>query len=326
MELNNEFLVGVPVSEAWGVLTDVERIAPMLPGAQLQEVQGDEYRGIVKVKVGPITAQYKGKATFVERDEKAGKVVLRCQGRDTRGQGNANATITARMEPEGKDKAAATKVTVTTDLTVTGKVAQFGRGVLADVSAKLIGQFVDALEKDIQEHGTTGEATGSDDNPTSGGVNGSAPSDSAPARAPAAAKAAQAKKASAPAPKSAAAEPSPTPGDLQQAVSGPRTIHSPDPEPVDLFEAAGGSLAKRVLPLVGVATVVVLAVTWRRRRSKRRRRRLALPSSLPVSLPRGLGDHLPDLGELAERLPNLGELGDRLPNLSEVSERLPFLG
>ena len=87
MELTNEFRVGVSVPEAWKVLTDVERIAPMMPGAQLQEVEGDEYRGVVKVKVGPITAQYKGKATFVERDEAAGRVVLRATGRDSAGPG-----------------------------------------------------------------------------------------------------------------------------------------------------------------------------------------------------------------------------------------------
>src|SRR5204863_1428312 len=129
----------------WNVLTDVERIAPCMPGAELQEVEGEEYRGIVKVKVGPITAQYKGKATFVERDQPSGKVVLRAEGRDTRGAGNANATITALLEPDGDG----TKVTVNTDLAVTGKVAQFGRGVLADVSAKLLGQFVQCLETNV---------------------------------------------------------------------------------------------------------------------------------------------------------------------------------
>src|SRR5580698_1965882 len=145
MELSNEFRVGVSVPEAWKLLTDLERIAPMLPGAQLQEVEGEEYRGVVKVKVGPITAQYKGVATFVERDEAAGRVVLKATGRDTRGQGNASALITATMVPDGD----ATKVTVVTDLTITGKVAQFGRGVLADVSGKLLGQFVDALHADL---------------------------------------------------------------------------------------------------------------------------------------------------------------------------------
>src|SRR6516165_9181863 len=161
MELTNDFLVDVPVPEAWKVLTDLERIAPLMPGAQLQEVEGDEYRGVVKVKVGPITAQYKGAATFVERDEEAGRVVLKASGRDTRGQGNATALITAVMSPED---GGGTKVSVVTDLTVTGKVAQFGRGVMAEVSAKLMGQFVDALEADIRSSGNasaseeTGEA------------------------------------------------------------------------------------------------------------------------------------------------------------------------
>jgi carbon monoxide dehydrogenase subunit G len=131
MELTNDFRVGVPVEQAWAVLTDVELIAPCMPGAQLQEVEGDEYRGIVKVKVGPITAQYKGAARFAERDDAAHRAVLRAEGRDTRGQGNANATITATLTPDGDG----TAVSVVTDLTVTGRVAQFGRGVMADVSA-----------------------------------------------------------------------------------------------------------------------------------------------------------------------------------------------
>ena len=145
MELTNEFTVGVPVDQAWNVLTDLERIAPCMPGAQLQEVEGDEYRGIVKVKVGPITAQYKGAAKFVERDDSAHRAVIRAEGRDTRGQGNASATVTATLEPSGSG----THVRVETDLTITGKVAQFGRGVLADVSGKLLDQFVESLEADV---------------------------------------------------------------------------------------------------------------------------------------------------------------------------------
>src|SRR6202171_170837 len=97
MELTNEFRVGVPVEQAWAVLTDVERIAPCLPGAQLQEVEGDEYRGVVKVKVGPITAQYKGRASFIEQDTAGWKAVLKAEGRDTRGQGNASALVTATL-------------------------------------------------------------------------------------------------------------------------------------------------------------------------------------------------------------------------------------
>jgi uncharacterized protein len=149
VDLTNEFRVGVPVERAWEVLTDVERIAPCMPGAQLQEIEGDEYRGIVKVKVGPITAQYKGAARFVQQDEAGRRAVLRAEGRETRGQGNANATITAQLEPDGDG----TKISVMTDLTITGRVAQFGRGVLADVSSKLLGQFVQALEADVLKGG-----------------------------------------------------------------------------------------------------------------------------------------------------------------------------
>ena len=143
MELSNEFEVDAPIDRVWSVLTDVELIAPCLPGAQLQEVEGDEYRGVVKVRVGPITAQYKGAASFVEKDDAGYRAVLRAEGRDTRGTGNAAADITAEMAPT----ATGTLVTVTTDLKVTGKVAQFGRGVMADVSKKLMGQFADNLSE-----------------------------------------------------------------------------------------------------------------------------------------------------------------------------------
>src|SRR5207302_1927520 len=154
VELTNEFSVSVPVDEAWAVLTDLERIAPCMPGAELQEIEGDEYRGVVKVKVGPITASYKGVATFQERDDAARRAVIKAEGRETRGQGNASATITATLVPDGDG----TRVAVITDLTVTGKVAQFGRGVMADVSAKLLGQFVESLEVTVLGAPTAGTA------------------------------------------------------------------------------------------------------------------------------------------------------------------------
>src|SRR4029079_14159040 len=116
-----------------------------MPGAQLQEIEGDEYRGVVKVKVGPITAQYKGAARIIEADEDAGRIILKGEGRDTRGQGNASATVTVLLAADG----AGTQVSVDTDLNVTGKVAQFGRGVMADVSSKLLGQFVSCLESNV---------------------------------------------------------------------------------------------------------------------------------------------------------------------------------
>ncbi len=143
MELVNEFSVEAPIERVWGFLTNVELIAPCLPGAQLQEIEGDEYRGIVKVKVGPISAQYKGVATFLEKDESNYRIVLRGEGRDTRGAGNASADIEAQLVSNGDQ----TEVTVSTDLKITGKAAQFGRGVMADISKKLMAQFADNLSE-----------------------------------------------------------------------------------------------------------------------------------------------------------------------------------
>ena len=135
------------------MLLDIERIAPCLPGAQLQEIEGDEYRGIVKVKVGPITAQYKGAAKHRRgRRGRRAQVVIAGQGRDTRGQGNASATIIVTLAPDGDG----TTVDIDTDLTITGKVAQFGRGVMADVSSKLLGQFVENLERDVLDRRRAG--------------------------------------------------------------------------------------------------------------------------------------------------------------------------
>ena len=143
MEMTNEIEVNASVSDVWDAFNDVERIAPCLPGAQLTEIEGEEYRGVVKVKVGPVNAQYKGKATFVERDQEALKVVILAEGRETRGQGNASANITATLEALGDDR---TKVGVTTELKITGKVAQIGRNLIPDVSAKIMGQFAENLE------------------------------------------------------------------------------------------------------------------------------------------------------------------------------------
>ena len=152
MDLNHQFTVAVPVEDAWRILTDVERIAPCLPGAQLQEIEGETYRGVVKVKVGPIQAQFKGQASFIERDDAAHKVVLKGEGRDTTGKGNAAAVITAEMTAVDANN---TSVTVNTDLSVTGKVAQFGRGAMADISDKLLAQFVVNLNALIAEQPTT---------------------------------------------------------------------------------------------------------------------------------------------------------------------------
>jgi carbon monoxide dehydrogenase subunit G len=149
MELTNQFRVSVPIDDAWAVLTDLEQIAPCMPGAELQEVEGDEYRGIVKVKVGPITAQYKGTARFVEKDDERHRAVLQADGRDTRGQGNASATVVATAT----DDNGGTSVSIVTELSITGKVAQFGRSIMSDVSAKMLQEFADRLEANVLSKG-----------------------------------------------------------------------------------------------------------------------------------------------------------------------------
>jgi carbon monoxide dehydrogenase subunit G len=243
VKIEDEFRVDVPVDEAWKVLLDVERIAPCMPGAQLQEVEGEEYRGIVKVKVGPITAQYKGAARIVETDEAAHKLVLKADGRDTRGQGNASATVTATLTADG----GGTRVHIDTDLNITGKVAQFGRGVMADVSSKLLGQFATNLERDV----LSGNGSGAVTSPTAGAT--------AAAAAPSASSSGAGSAAS-----SAAGASGPT------EATGVRTVDSPEAEPVDLFDTAGNAVAKRVVPIV-LAVVAFLALRSIRKRRKRKR-------------------------------------------------------
>ncbi|MDH3754855.1 MAG: SRPBCC family protein [Acidimicrobiia bacterium] len=155
MELKNDVVIKSPIEDVWDAFNDVERIAPCLPGAQLQEIEGDEHRGVVKVKVGPITAQYKGKAVFVEQNKDDWRVVIDGQGRDARGAGNASALITAQLEPIGDDS---TRLSVTTDLKLTGKVASFGgrSGVMEEVSGKLMGQFAENFEAMMAESAAGG--------------------------------------------------------------------------------------------------------------------------------------------------------------------------
>jgi uncharacterized protein len=148
LQLNNAFRVAVPAAKTWEVLTDVERVAPCLPGATLLSVDGDQFNGAVKVKVGPITVSYKGIASFQEKDATTQRVVLKANGTETRGNGNAVAVVTAQLTEEGPTT---TVITIATDLTISGKAAQFGRGVLADVATKLVAQFAERLEADLLE-------------------------------------------------------------------------------------------------------------------------------------------------------------------------------
>jgi uncharacterized protein len=162
VELEHEFTVPVPVARAWEVLLDVERIAPCMPGAVVDSVDGDSFTGQVKVKVGPITVAYAGKASFLEKDAAAHRAVVEAKGRETRGSGTAAATVTATMADEGRS----TRVTVVTDLAITGKPAQFGRGVMNDVGTKLIGQFADCVAATI----TAGAAAGPTEQPVAAGA------------------------------------------------------------------------------------------------------------------------------------------------------------
>ena len=218
MELHHEFTVPVPATEAWKILTDLERLAPCLPGAQLTEIEGDIYRGQVKIKVGPILAQFKGQASFVSRDDTNFLASLKAEGRDTGGKGNASATITARLEPVSASSA---KCTVDTQLNISGKVAQFGRGALADVSDKLLLQFVDNLNTLIA----------------------SQPVESAPAAAPSATSAAP----------STPAAPSATP-------SVRKIEQTQEVAPLNLLDTAGSTIAKRLVPVFVVIAAVVAGI------------------------------------------------------------------
>lgn len=224
MELHHEFTVPVPAADAWRILTNLEQLAPCLPGAQLTEVEGEIYRGQVKVKVGPIVAQFKGQASFVTRDDTGYTASLKAEGRDTGGKGNASATITAKLEPTGATSA---KCTVDTDLNITGKVAQFGRGALADVSDKLLLQFVDNLNALI--------------------ASGAAADTPAATAAPAA--------------PATAAQTAPTlAAPATPAAPTVRKIeHTDDVAPLDLLDAAGGTIAKRLVPVLVVIAVAVAA-------------------------------------------------------------------
>jgi carbon monoxide dehydrogenase subunit G len=145
VQLENSFTVPVPIDEAWRVLMDIERIAPCMPGAALDSVTGDDFTGRVKVKLGPINLTYQGKASFIERDETAHKAVIDARGKDQRGNGTAAAVVTATLASEGS----VTRVDVLTDLNITGRPAQFGRGVMTDVGNKLLGQFADKLNAQL---------------------------------------------------------------------------------------------------------------------------------------------------------------------------------
>ena len=244
MQLDHEFTVPVPVAQAWPVLLDIDRIAPCMPGATVTKVEGDEFEGTVKVKVGPITVTYGGSASFLEKDESDRRAVIEARGRETRGSGTATARVTAQLFDQGES----TRVVVNTDLSVTGKPAQFGRGVMNDVGGKLLGRFADCLAGQL-----------ADSAPEPVAVPASEEAAAAAGAAPAAGTASPAEGAA-----DAVLDASPAQAAGQD---GQRRPTRPDAEAIDLVEAAGGAVAKRVVPVLAVAVLlaVLLAVLRRRR-------------------------------------------------------------
>ena len=246
MKIDHEFTVGVPIEQAWAVLTDLEAIAPCMPGAQLTGVDGDVYSGKVKVKVGPVTSEYAGTAHFVEKDDTAYHAVIDAKGRDSRGAGNASAAITAQLRADGSR----TVVSVDTDLKISGKIAQFGSGMIKEVSQKLLGQFVDCLEGKLAvsvaaapaHAAAEPEAPGEPQAPAepsgpaaeSSGGNGDVPTQSAPTAAP------------------------------EAATPPVKRVFTPSAEaaPADIMRIAGMSIYKRVIPPIVVLAVIVAVVIY----------------------------------------------------------------
>ena len=226
MELTNEFEIDRPVAETWKILNDLEFIAPCMPGAQLTEIEGEEYRGMVKIKVGPITANYKGKARFIEQDEAKGQAVLKAEGRDPR-QGNANALVTANMEAID---ASTTKVRVHTELSLSGKIASFGRGAIEDVSKKILGQFTDNLRDKLGPVPAEPEVPTTSTDTVSAVSTDTVDQTGAPTASPAA------------------------------VAPGVRKIDSPEAKPLDILQLGSDSITplQKALPFVGAFMALIL--------------------------------------------------------------------
>jgi carbon monoxide dehydrogenase subunit G len=238
VQLEHTFTVPVPVEQAWKVLLDIERVAPCLPGATLATVDGDDFTGSVKVRLGPIGLTYKGKASFVEKDQGTYRAVIDAHGKDARGNGTAAAKVIATLVGQGDS----TQVVVLTDLNITGKPAQFGRGVMVDVGNKLIGQFADCLAGKL--------AAGEEPAPADTDADGLTTTPEV---------------ASAPAGTSA---PAPIPEPARTAVKRVRP-EAREAEAIDLLGSAGPAVAKRLFPLATVPVLVVLAYLFGRRSARK---------------------------------------------------------
>jgi uncharacterized protein len=225
MELKNEFSVPASVDTVWQALLDPERVAPCLPGATITSADGDEFAGLVKVRLGPISLQYRGSGRFTETDEAAHRAVIEATGTASGGQSTAAATVTATLAENG----GGTAVTLTTNLTITGKPAQFGRGMIEDVGGKIIGQFADCLAQSLAPQEVL-VATVAEPPATSGlSENSGRPVRSAPPQ-------------------------------LRVLPATPAT------DEIDLLDAARGTVAKRLVPAItALALLALLIWRWRRR-------------------------------------------------------------
>ncbi|MGC7096938.1 SRPBCC domain-containing protein [Amycolatopsis lurida] len=242
MRLDHRFTVPAPVDEVWQAVLDPERVAPCMPGASLAEVDGDAFSGTVKVKLGPISLTYKGKGEFLEKDAESRKVVIKASGKDVRGAGTAAATVTVTLHEED----GATVGEVATDLKVTGRPAQFGRGMIAEVGGKILDSFAGCLATKLG-----GEVAA----PTGG-----------PKAVPTPAGKPRAVAEPQPAPTEEKGEKVAKPAEAEKPAAGERPrLRAVDPvpeaEPIDLVEFAGGSVAKRLVPVaIGAAVIAGLII------------------------------------------------------------------
>ncbi|WP_433290077.1 SRPBCC family protein [Pseudonocardia sp. CA-142604] len=252
MQLENKFTIEAPIEKAWEALNTPETVAPCFPGATLQEYEGDSFTGTVKVKLGPISLTYKGKGTYVKRDDDKHEVVIEANGRDSRGNGTAKATVTGTMTADGPDR---TAVTMVTDMTITGRPAQFGRGVISDVADKIIGQFSACVASKLAPEQATGSAaqssTGSETAAGGGSTNGSG--------APATATATAAK-----GPVLASAPSTPAPASVPR-VAAPSMRSEVDA--IDLLDTAGAPVLKRLAPVAGGLLLLLIIFLIKRSRS-----------------------------------------------------------
>ena len=251
MELDHDFTVPVPVDQAWSVLLDVEKVAACMPGATLDSVEGEEYAGRMKVKVGAMTITYRGTARIVSADEAARVVTLEASAKEARGSGTASATVQARLHAQDDGT---TRVAVHTKLNVTGRPAQFGRNILSEVGSKIISRFANALEAELEASGGTAAAPA--ESPAETGTASAEPADRpGPVRATdeAAARAEAAVPAAAPEPPVR------------------RALHvADDDDAIDLLEVAGPSVVKRAAPAVGGVLVLLLVIRFLVRRRRKR--------------------------------------------------------